>query len=202
VLLKKGRWYNPLLWIRNYLSNNIQKIKWIKPLIITYTSLTIAFFSFNFVKIKEKSYKYKNSTIIINNNVINDISNKPYIDSVINIGLNNLNISGINVIVKEFNNNSNNTNYLGYVKKYNDNDYIIWIDKMTKDKIILILSHELIHIKQYHTKQLMIKNSNVFWNNQIVYINDYDDYYQRPWENEAHYNEKKLYYFIKSKLNE
>lgn len=202
MLLEKGRWCLPLLWIGNNLSNSIQKIKWIKPIIITNTILTIALFSFKIGNIKEKSNKYKNNTIIINNNVKNNISNKPYVDSIINLGLNKLNVKNVNIIVKEFDKNNSTNNYLAYVKKYNENDYVIWIDKMSKDKTILILSHELIHVNQYYTKQLIIKESTIYWNNKIYNLNDNEDYYQRPWENEAYYNEKKLYHFILLELYE
>ena len=202
MLIKIGRLYNPLLWIRNYLSNNIQKNNWLKPLIFLYTLLTFALFSYKIDYIKEKYNTPKKNSIILRNNINNNIKNKPYVDSTIKIGLKKLNIIGVNIIVKELIHDQRTENYLAYVKKYNDIDYVIWIDDMSKDKTILTLSHELIHINQYYTKQLIIEDNNIYWEHKKYYVKENLNYYLRPWEYEASINEKKLYYLIKEKLNE
>lgn len=193
MLFKKGRCSLNLLWVRRTLSNNIQKINWIKPLITLYILLSIVLFSFKIDYNKEKSNFSKNNTNIITNN----IKNKPYVDSIIKIGLKNLNIIGVNVTVKELIHNERTENYLAYVKKYNNDDYVIWVDNMPQDKTIQTLSHELIHIKQYYTKQLIIDAENIYWEHKPYYIKENDNYYLRPWEYQAYLNEKNLYLSIK-----
>jgi hypothetical protein len=141
VLWEKERLFSTLLWIRTNLSNNIQKLKWIIPKLITYTTLTIALFSFKIGDNYEKSYFYKNNTI-------NTFDNNSFVDSVLTVGLNEFDIKHINITVRKL---QYNDEYLAYVKKYDNNNYVLWLSAIPKEKTILVLSHELIHINQYYS---------------------------------------------------
>lgn len=190
MLWEKERLFSTLLWIRRNLSNNIQKLKWIIPKLITYTTLTIVLFSFKIGDNYEKSYFYKNNTI-------NTFDNNSFIDSVLTVGLNEFDIKNINITVRKL---QNNDEYLAYVKKYDNNNYVLWLSDISKDKTILVLSHELIHINQYYFNRLNMKNGTIFWNNKIYVVPINQDYYQRPWEIEAYVNERKLAIKIKNIL--
>ena len=141
MLWEKERLFSTLLWIRTNLSNNIQKLKWIIPKLITYTTLTIALFSFKIGDNYEKSYFYKNNTI-------NTFDNNSFVDSVLTVGLNEFDIKHINITVRKL---QYNDEYLAYVKKYDNNNYVLWLSAIPKEKTILVLSHELIHINQYYS---------------------------------------------------
>jgi len=52
-----------------------------------------------------------------------------------------------------------------------------------------VLSHELIHLKQYKTKEIIIDNGEVYWHNNKIEFKKIG-YDERPWEIDA--QEKKL----------
>jgi predicted metallopeptidase len=58
---------------------------------------------------------------------------------------------------------------------------------MSRDEAIKVLSHELIHLKQYYTKKLILEKDKVIWDGREVYQNEINEtkYEQRPWEAEA-----------------
>jgi hypothetical protein len=57
------------------------------------------------------------------------------------------------------------------------------------------IAHEMVHIKQLATNQLYeVSPKKFMWNGKIWKPEEYeDDYYDRPWEIEAHGREKGLY---------
>lgn len=204
MLCKKGGEFKNLSWMRASLSNNIQKFNKNFLKITISIILTLSLFSFKIGNIKEKYNEYENNTINDNNIVINNKLKKTYLDSVVNIGLHELEIKNITVIIRDLTDDIKSTlpsdiTYFALVKKY-DNNYVIWIDDMNRTNSIKILSHELIHIQQYNNKRLIINNSNIYWE-QKEYLNiNYVNYYNRPWENEAFKKQSDLSTRITNKL--
>lgn len=68
----------------------------------------------------------------------------------------------------------------------------IFIDKMTREEALLVMSHEFQHIQQYTNQRLkLIGEGKVIWLGDTLYAlsMNYDD---RPWEIEAFRNENKF----------
>ena len=76
---------------------------------------------------------------------------------------------------------------------------IIYIDNFSRDEYITILSHELIHLKQYYNGELKINSTDVIWKGDIIDLTLYT-YENRPWEREAFDNENKIYFEMKKIL--
>jgi len=92
-----------------------------------------------------------------------------------------------------------------------NNAYCMWMDgnhKPRKFKVVIsssmgrrktleILAHEIVHVKQYVTGQLMDYNNGqmVRWNGKKMFYdeNDVDSYYDSPWEIEAYGQQVGLY---------
>jgi len=136
---------------------------------------------------KEKYFK----PIIIekNNNIINNIKDKDYLDTIIYAGIKEINLSGlfINIVPLSDNikNNFQSDIELKAVITGDNNAYNIYLDtNMNRDQYITTLSHELIHLKQYYTKELVIENGIPIWKGKKVDLNSID-YQDRPWEIEA-----------------
>lgn len=73
---------------------------------------------------------------------------------------------------------------------YQDKISYIYIDKMTKDESILVMSHEFLHIKQYDSQRLkLIKAGKVVWLGDTIDVVTID-YNSRPWEIEAFKEER------------
>jgi hypothetical protein len=141
----------------------------------------------------------KNNTIIVNST-----KNKEYIENITYIGLNifdidslTVNIFDIPTIIK-LNNYLNGYNVKGFIVKTFNNNYSIYIDyNETHDNLLLILSHELIHLEQYQNNrlELLFGGDIIRYNNNLYILNDIN-YSQRPWEVEAFDKEQDLKYKI------
>ena len=70
---------------------------------------------------------------------------------------------------------------------------------MSREESITIISHELIHLKQYFTKELVYSNGVIYWDKKEFVLNDIG-YGDRPWETDAFKKEIQLSNKIKSVL--
>ena len=80
------------------------------------------------------------------------------------------------------------------------NQYALFVDDMSRYEAIKVISHELVHLKQYRSEKLILKKNSVIWDGREYSeweINDMD-YMRRPWEREA-YDEQR---WLSSTLNE
>jgi len=101
----------------------------------------------------------------------------------------------INVTIKLVPGLEKRTNALGFCgwrdRRYRPKRFMIEIDtKLKNNRILEVLAHECVHIKQYNLGEMRdLKNSDVRWKGaNFVYDTDSigdDDYYQFPWEIEA-----------------
>ena len=62
---------------------------------------------------------------------------------------------------------------------------------MSRKQSINVLSHELIHLKQYYNKELMIIKDSIYWKNELINIFSIS-YKNRPWEIEAYADQKNI----------
>jgi len=103
-------------------------------------------------------------------------------------------------ILIEFDNSELNTNVYGFCDWNDTNDrardFTITVDpNLGKRNMLLVLAHEMVHIKQYAKGELKdyMRVNRVKWKGK-VYNDAKIDYWEQPWEIEAHGREKGLYY--------
>jgi hypothetical protein len=119
-----------------------------------------------------------------------------YLDTIVHSGLQSLNIDSVIVIIKPLKNKEGmlpgDLVAKAYIKT-NGIQYIIFIDKLDRNENITTLSHELIHLKQYYKKELiLIDNGKIpIWKGDTINLNEYT-YENRPWEKEAYDNQNKI----------
>ena len=80
------------------------------------------------------------------------------------------------------------------------NQYALFVDDMSRYEAIKVISHELVHLKQYRSEKLILNKNSVIWDGREYSeweINNMD-YMRRPWEREA-YDEQR---WLSSTLNE
>lgn len=109
-------------------------------------------------------------------------------DYFIYVGLDILKIDSATVLIKPL---IDNLEYEAYVDG-KDRQYIIYINEKSKNDFFKILSHEIIHIKQYYFSELIINGVYVIWMGEYFEY-EYLDYEDRPWENEAYLKGNQLY---------
>lgn len=77
------------------------------------------------------------------------------------------------------------------------------IKELTTSSIILILCHEVWHIKQYESRSFeVISTKDAIFNGRLIKNYRGILYEQRPWEVEAHIEGRKLAWRIKKKLKQ
>lgn len=84
------------------------------------------------------------------------------------------------------------TGAAGMVYPYSENLITMDIDShLSIDKLVDVLSHEMVHVKQIAKGQLRYKGKKIYWKGK--YINHKKvSYYDHPWEHEAWKNQKIL----------
>ena len=124
-------------------------------------------------------------------NMVANRTDRDYLDSIVYVGLNELNLDSVAITIRQispdvqarFDSESQlKAHIIG-----KENQYIIFVDEMSRDEAIKVLSHELIHLKQYYTKKLILEKDKVYWDGREIYQTEINEteYQRRPWEAEA-----------------
>lgn len=144
---------------------------------------------------KEKTF---NIIDIQTTNIVTNRTDRNYLDSIVYVGLNELNLDSVAITIRQINpdvqamfdsESQLKAHILG-----KGNQYIIFVDVMSRTESIKVLSHELIHLKQYYTKKLILEKDKVYWDGEEMYQNEINEmeYELRPWEEEAFSDQRVL----------
>ena len=103
-------------------------------------------------------------------------------------------------VLIEFDDTGLNSNVYGCCDWNDTNDrardFTITINpNLGKRNMLLVLAHEMVHVKQYAKGEMKdyVRMNRVKWKGK-VYNDKKIDYWEQPWEIEAHGREKGLYY--------
>ena len=91
-----------------------------------------------------------------------------------------------------------NADYEAYAQN-KENQYVRWINEKSNYDYFKLLSHEIIHIKQYYHNELIIDGLYVIWMGEFFEYEELE-YEDRPWENEAYNYSNELMSAIKKLL--
>jgi hypothetical protein len=143
-----------------------------------------------------------NKVIVPTDNMILNRTELQYLDTIIAIGLDELEIKGVNVYLRPISivNTDNTTVLKAHIIAGDNNQYLIEIDKSDRGDILNSVSHELIHLKQLRDGRLKVTADYILWNNDT--ITNPPSYFDREWEIEAKDLGDKLRIKIKNRLYE
>lgn len=130
-----------------------------------------------------------NETIQVVNN-----TDQQYLDTIVSIGLDQLGIADVTVLLyplSETLKQSSGGDLFAHIRESDGTFYIFLDDKLDRSEAITVISHELIHLKQYYEKRFIYKDGTVTWMG-IKYKLEQIAYDERPWENEAFINHADL----------
>lgn len=135
-----------------------------------------------------------------NNLILVPTNLQPY-DTILSVGLDEIGISGLMINVSNLSESTKN-NFEGDLKahlRYHQGVYYLFIDELSNEEAIRVISHEIIHINQYHSKDLIYENGLIVWKGDTLELNSivYDN---RPWEIEAYDHQADLSNKISKKL--
>lgn len=123
-----------------------------------------------------------------NKNLVSNRGSKTYLDTIVQVGLDQLGIEGETVIVKEqpvARDLGDEFESEAYIIYQQGQSIIFITPRINRISAIEIISHELIHLEQYRTERLQIlKGGYVCWENDTIDITT-TPYDKRPWEDEA-----------------
>lgn len=172
----------------------------------------ITIYLFNSCSCERNTKEYSLPVEIYKSNTITDYVNNKHIRDIIYIGLNELQLDSININLLYLPNNFKFTYINGKAMLINaliienfQNNYTIFINdkSVDSDLISIVLSHELIHLKQKYDKRLIVnyENGTVIFDEKLYFAIMWD-YNERPWEIEAFNQQYELNYRITDKLKE
>jgi hypothetical protein len=116
-------------------------------------------------------------------------------DTILRVGLDVANLSGliVNILPLSESAKSSFNGDLNAHLRLHDGTYYLFINhNNSREELIRIISHEIIHIQQYHSKRLIYENGSVMWEGAEYDLNSIS-YENRPWENEAFSGQNEIY---------
>lgn len=163
--------------------------------ILIITSFIILLTSIGFLVFSAKGEEpYFNQVELSQNNSIANSLSIAYYDTILSVGLDRAGLSGLFVVIYPLSDaakdNFKNSELKAHVRHANETFYI-FIDELDREEAIKVISHEIIHIEQYHSGRLDYYDNKIFWQNGEYELDrmEYDD---RPWEIEAFMREGEL----------
>lgn len=126
------------------------------------------------------------------NSVINGVLPTFY-DTILSVGLDLAGIKGVTVTIEELPDEAKKSfnGELNAHVRYLDGSFYLFIDPLNKKKAITVISHEIIHMKQYLDGTFQYDNGKITWNGEAYLLEDIN-YDNRPWESQAFQMEGQL----------
>lgn len=125
-------------------------------------------------------------------NFVKNSTDKKYIDTIIHIGLEELNIKNTSIqvvpLTNEIRNKFDENLELNAAIIGNKYQFIMYVGDINRSEAIETVSHELIHLQQYHTEKLKVLDEHqLWWDGKIIShsIVGTIPYEEREWEVEA-----------------
>jgi hypothetical protein len=126
-----------------------------------------------------------------NNHIYNE-KLPTYYDTILNVAMSEVGLTGYNVVIHELSEEAKKQNdgeLLAHVRY--DEEFYIFIKDLSRAEAIEVISHEVIHMLQYSSGDLSYSNGKITWMGETMPLNS-KDYLDRPWENDAFKRQKQL----------
>lgn len=141
-----------------------------------------------------------NNVELSENNLVSNRTEISYYDTIASVALDLMNINCVTVIFKNLDKSeieNSDVEILAHIVG-KGTQYVIYINKLNKERAIEVISHEIIHLEQIKNKKLIKCNGYSIWNN-IEYSNEVS-YKLRPWEIDAYVRGPRLESKVKNIL--
>jgi hypothetical protein len=152
------------------------------------------------VIINNEDKPYNQIELNYNNSVLNN-SLPSYYDTVLYTGLDAIGLKGITVNVDKLSDVAKQQ-FEGELKAhihYVGGMFYLFIDDYSREDVVEIISHELIHIQQYYSNDLTYYDGSIFWKGEEYNLSN-TEYTRRPWEDEAFANQSQIANIIENIL--
>jgi hypothetical protein len=128
-----------------------------------------------------------NKVIFTESNFVKNKTNMKYLDTLVLAGLHALKIDKTSVLILPLDVQSTQDLELKAHIVRIENGYIIFIKEVDRNYALEIISHELIHLRQYGSGELYVNilTNELIFKQRVYSINNLPAYDVRPWEIEA-----------------
>jgi predicted metallopeptidase len=133
----------------------------------------------------EREEYFKKVELPTNNLVINHLDHLRYYDTILTVGMDLVGIDNVTVVITSMN-ESAKKQFEGELKahiRFINGIYYLFIGEYTRREAVKIISHEIVHIQQYKSRELIYENGELMWHNQLYSVEE--EYKDRPWEIDA-----------------
>ena len=157
-----------------------------KLIILISTLISLGLILFLVINVSAKE-EYFNQVELSGNNIITNSNGIAFYDTIISTGLDEAGLYGVHVVVSQLTSAAKEQFISGELKahvRYFNGVFYLFLDKNDRRESIEIISHEIIHIIQYNSTQLIYENGEIYWEGQ-KYDLENTDYDIRPWERDA-----------------
>lgn len=164
-----------------------------KKILYVIISLIIACLIVFVIVYNSKPVEYNSVEIPADNKIMNN-SSRPYLDTIVAIGMSKLSIDSCRVIIRDMpedlsNNSDRGTGGMDLKATVFESGgtYFIYVNKsVSKSNAIEVIAHEIIHLEQFWSGRLIVLNKSglVNWEGEQFETLQID-YNSRPWEIEA-----------------
>ena len=160
---------------------NYKRIAFILLGIGIITTITLALISGN------KEEYFKPVELPTTNLVVNSLNHLHYYDTILAVGLDAAGLNGVTVVINDMTDAAKNQfsgELKAHIRLFNG-VYYIFVGALDRSEAIEVISHEIVHIQQYESGELVYENEKVEWQGDDYTFALEDDYERRPWEREA-----------------
>jgi hypothetical protein len=129
-----------------------------------------------------------------NNQIVNNTAIS-FLDTIASVGLDAAGITGVHLEIYKLTDEAKDNFSGGELNahiRYHNGIYYMFIDEMSRQKSITVVSHEIVHINQYQTGMLdYLGDRDILWNGELISL-DNVEYENRPWETDAYLKETEI----------
>lgn len=171
-------------------------------IILLSTLMVLGLILFLVINVSAKEEEYFNQIELSENNIITNSNGVAFYDTIISVGLDEAGLYGVSVVVSELTSGAKEQFTYGELKahvRYFNGVFYLFLDKNDRRESIEIISHEIVHMVQYKSGQLIYENGELYWEGQKYDLENMD-YDNRPWERDAFSRETDLGMKVYSKL--
>lgn len=133
----------------------------------------------------DKEEYFKPVELSTNNAVINSLDHLHYYDTILSVGMDGVGLSGVTVVINDMTDAARNQfsgELKAHIRLFNG-VYYLFVGALSRAEAIEVISHEIIHIQQYQSGELVYENDEITWQGYPYTLDE--EYEKRPWERDA-----------------
>lgn len=136
-------------------------------------------------RLRSEDEPFKQIVLSTNNLVTNNVY-PMYYDTVLMVAMDQMGIIGHTVVINKLTDGAK-SQFDGELKahiRYHNGIFYLFTEEFDRKESIEVLCHEVIHIQQYTTGNLIYEDGFVIWLGEPIELNSIE-YEKRPWEDDA-----------------